>query len=75
MSEEINQVRSLLRQESTTGPCAFKDIRGRTFIVEATQATVMPILHNEGKIILQFDGWSINLADNGTWIWEDTTGG
>jgi hypothetical protein len=24
---------------------------------------------------LQFDGWCINLKDDGTWDWEDTTGG
>jgi hypothetical protein len=38
-------------------------------------ATVIPILHNEGKIILQFNGWSVNLYENGTWIWETTDGG
>lgn len=35
----------------------------------------IPILHNPGEIILQYCGWSINLLDNGTWYWEDTTGG
>lgn len=38
-------------------------------------ADVIPILHNHGLIILQFNGWSINLKADGTWIWEDTTGG
>ena len=33
------------------------------------------ITHNEGKIYLQFCGWSLNLYDDGTWCWEDTTGG
>jgi len=73
MSEEINQVKSLLRGESTTGPCLFKDARGRTFIVEATQVTAIPILQNAGKISLQFKGWALNLAD-GTWQWEETSG-
>ncbi len=31
--------------------------------------------HNEGRIIIQYCGWSISLLDNGTWFWEDTTGG
>jgi hypothetical protein len=36
---------------------------------------VLPILHNDNLIILQFKGWSINLYDDGTYIWEDTSGG
>ena len=36
---------------------------------------VMPILHNEKEIILQFNGWSINLYNDGTYIWEATDGG
>ena len=39
------------------------------------QCLVLPILHNPDQIILQFNGWSINLHDDGTWEWEDTTGG
>jgi len=35
---------------------------------------VLPILHNE-FIILLMCGWSINLNPDGTWYWEDTTGG
>lgn len=36
---------------------------------------VFPILHNKDTIILQFCGWSINLHSDGTFGWEDTTGG
>jgi len=39
-----------------------------------TVTTVLPILHNEGTIILQFSGWSINLHSDGTWIWKATDG-
>lgn len=35
----------------------------------------IPILHNKGVVILQFFGWSLNLNDDGTWIWEATDGG
>jgi hypothetical protein len=35
---------------------------------------VSPVTHNEGRIFLQFCGWSINLYEDGTWDWEDTTG-
>ncbi len=74
MSIEINQVKSLLRHESKTSLHSFKDVRGRIFVAEAIEINALPILHNEGKIFLQFDGWSINLSDDGTWFWEDTTG-
>ena len=37
--------------------------------------SVSPIRHNGHVVILQFNGWSINLKDDGTWSWEDTTGG
>ena len=36
---------------------------------------VLPITHNENQVILQFNGWSIILNEDGTWYWEDTTGG
>lgn len=36
---------------------------------------VLPVLHDEKVIILQFGGWAINLYPDGRWIWEDTTGG
>lgn len=36
---------------------------------------VLPITHNENKIILQFWGWSINLLEDGTYFWEATDGG
>jgi len=34
-----------------------------------------PILHNKGEVIIQGCGWSVNLLPDGTWFWEDTTGG
>ncbi len=37
--------------------------------------TPLLITHNEGKIYFQFCGWSLNIYDDGTWCWEDTTGG
>lgn len=37
--------------------------------------TIIPITHNEDMIMLQMCGWSINLCKDGTWYWEDTTGG
>lgn len=36
---------------------------------------VLVIDHNKHAIYLQMNGWSINLYDDGTWFWEDTTGG
>ncbi len=39
------------------------------------QIRFIPISHNKDKIYLQFCGWSINLLEDGTWHWEDTTGG
>ena len=37
--------------------------------------SIMPIMHNGHVVILQLNGWSINLKSDGTWEWEDTTGG
>lgn len=36
---------------------------------------IRPILHNDGLIILQMLGWSINLKADGTWTYEGTEGG
>lgn len=36
---------------------------------------VIPIMHNPGVVILQLNGWSINLKEDGTWWWEATDGG
>ena len=35
----------------------------------------LPVLHNPGLIILLFDGWAVRLKADGTWAFEDTTGG
>jgi hypothetical protein len=35
----------------------------------------IPILHNKDVILLQFHGWSVNLQRDGSWWWEDTSGG
>lgn len=58
----IDKVKELLKEE-------YKDN------FNANSASVFPILHNKGKICLQFCGWSINLLDDGTWHWEATDGG
>lgn len=49
----------------------------KAFLQEAidVQNSPITILHNRDTIILQYNGWSINLHDDGTWEWEDTTGG
>ncbi len=36
---------------------------------------VLPIVHIPDEIHLQFCGWCIILNSDGTWDWEDTTGG
>jgi len=43
--------------------------------VNDSHITLIPILHNKDQVILQFYGWSINLYDDGTWIWTATDGG
>jgi hypothetical protein len=40
-----------------------------------TPVEVLPILSNSGMVILQFNGWSINLYDDGSYIMEATDGG
>lgn len=37
--------------------------------------TVMPILHNPDHIFLLVYGWGIRLSNDGTWTWEETSGG
>jgi hypothetical protein len=32
-------------------------------------------MNKQFDTILQFNGWAITLHDNGTYTWEDTTGG
>lgn len=66
----IDKVKELLREETETIPYVTKIINTTT-----ERVTPIPILHNKGLIYLQFCGWSINLHDDGTWCWEDTTGG
>lgn len=36
---------------------------------------VLPITHNSNVVILQFNGWSVNLYADGTYIVEATDGG
>ena len=43
--------------------------------VDDNHTIFTPILHNKDQVILQFYGWSINLYDDGTWIWTATDGG
>ena len=42
------------------------------FYAKSFQA--MPYFRDK-SIILQMNGWCIELHDDGTWEWEDTTGG
>ena len=70
----IDTVKKLLKKETQVVKDYF--YMGETKInTTSKKVSPIPILHNEGKIFLQFCGWSINLLDDGTWHWEDTTGG
>jgi len=60
----LDKVKELLKEEI--------DLRES---LHGLTANVMPILHNDKLIMLQFSGWCINLREDGTWNWEDTTGG
>ena len=71
----VDEVKKLLKEETETVPYFYTDMNGKEAETTTTQVTPIPILHNEGKIYLQFCGWSINLLNDGTWHWEDTTGG
>ena len=68
---QIKIVKKLLEEATETVPYI---ITAGDRVIKTT-ARPIPILHNSGKIYLQFCGWSINLFDDGTWHWEDTTGG
>ena len=57
----LNKLKSFLREEI--------DIQKDKTI------TVIPIMHNEDVVYLQFYGWSINLYPNGTYVIEATDGG
>jgi len=61
---DFNQVKDFLQKEI--------DLRES---LHGLTADVMPILHNKELIILQFCGWAIDLHEDGTWSWEETTGG
>lgn len=37
--------------------------------------SITPYVCDEERISLQFWGWCINLMPDGTWFWEDTSGG
>lgn len=67
----IDEVKILLKREIKVSPYDIGN--GKTTVIK--EVSPIPILHNKGKIFLQFCGWSINLLDDGTWYWEDTTGG
>ena len=69
--QRIKQVKELLKEEETVQELYINgDVKnlGKSLII-------LPILHNKDMIILQLHGWSINLYDDGTWIWEATDGG
>lgn len=64
---DLVKVKNLLQEEINN--------RAGTQRVERDDVLILPILHNENFIILQLDGWSINLHRDGTWTWEATEGG
>lgn len=59
----LNKLKSFLREEIEI------EADGNKLI------TVIPIIHNEDVVYLQFYGWSINLYPNGTYVIEATDGG
>jgi hypothetical protein len=65
---ELNRVKELLKQDMEE-ETQVKHNKHKLFV------SIIPILHNKDKIFLQFSGWSINLYEDGTWIWEATDGG
>lgn len=73
---QITQVKKMLKGEfenvTIKGYLPNSNVIG---MVKRKRICPIPITHNKGKIYLQFCGWSINLYDDGTWCWEDTTGG
>jgi len=65
----LEKVKELLKEE-------IRDMKNKKRIkLFKDDLTIDPILHNENMIILQLWGWSINLLEDGTWFWEDTSGG
>ena len=71
---DITLVKKLLRKETEVIPYNYT-LNGKECKTTGKQVTPIPILHNHGEIYLQFCGWSINLYKDGTWCFEDTTGG
>jgi len=65
----LEKVKELLKEE-------IRDMKNKKRIkLFKDDLTIDPILHNKDMIILQMWGWSINLLEDGTWFWEDTSGG
>ena len=66
------KVKELLSDEVRFGDKIQKEISKRV-----TPGFIQTIFMDkvEGRIMLQFCGWSINLREDGTWSWDDTTGG
>jgi len=71
---QVDEVKEFLKEETKTVPYVYT-YDGKECTTTSQIVNPIPIIHNEGKIYLQFRGWSINLYDDGTWCWEDTTGG
>lgn len=67
--EKIIRTKELLLEEETVQDLYNNGVDLENFDMSLS---ILPILHNEGKIILQFHGWSINLLENGKWFWEAT---
>ena len=68
----LERIKELLQQEIVQ--LYTKDEAG-DLVPYKTEIDFIPILRNDNEIILQFNGWSINLYSDGTYIWEATDGG
>ena len=73
--ENFAFVKKLLKDETKIVPYCVSVKNNEMVYADSPQVTAIPILHNDKEIILQLCGWSINLHEDGTWEWEDTTGG
>lgn len=82
MTIDLSKVKELLVEDSHTVDIiiesGYETIDGfitEPVTVSSLEVTILPIIHNDDVIILQLDGWSINLNRDGTWLWEDSGGG
>ena len=75
---DFEQCRKLLAAEMPSSEGVTREYpigNDRLATILDNRVEMIPILHNKDRLFLQMCGWSINLYDDGTWDWEDTTGG